>query len=148
MKPGKAHPYHSDNVPGKLHVTQATLGLGSSIEKSILQCSVGDRSPIFLCSLLPNKNESCPLKLEFDEDDVVVFSVMGPRSIHPSFWLLQSGDHLRDEYDSDSYGEDIVETETDESSRYKTEDEYGDDFIDDDNDEEFYPYAPSSEDNG
>ncbi|KAL9412116.1 hypothetical protein AB3S75_045688 [Citrus x aurantiifolia] len=145
VKPGKAHPYHSDNVPGKLHVTQATLGLGSSTEKSILQCSVGDRSPIFLCSLLPNKNESCPLKLEFDEDDVVVFSVKGPQSIHlAGYFEAESGDHLRDEYDSDSYGEDIAETETDESSGFDTEDEYGDDFIDDDDNEEFYSSVPNS----
>lgn len=145
VKPGKAHPYHSDNVPGKLHVTQATLGLGSSTEKSILQCSVGDRSPIFLCSLLPNKDESCPLKLEFDEDDVVVFSIKGPRSIHlAGYFEAESGDHLRDEYDSDSYGEDIAETETDESSGFDTEDEYGDDFIDDEDDEEFYSSVPRS----
>ena len=55
MKPGKPCPYHADNVRGKLHVTQATLGIGSSSEKSILQCSSGHKSPVFLCSLLPDK---------------------------------------------------------------------------------------------
>lgn len=80
---------------------QATLGLGSSMEKTILQCSVGDKNPIFLCSLLPNKNESCTLNLEFDEDDLVAFSVIGPQSIHLSgYFVADDGDHLRDEYDS------------------------------------------------
>ncbi|KAH7557489.1 hypothetical protein JRO89_XS11G0164300 [Xanthoceras sorbifolium] len=141
VKPEKPHPYHSDNVEGKLHVTQATLGLGSSTEKSILQCSIGDRNPIFLCSLLPNKNESCSLNLEFDEDDLVAFSVIGPRSIHLSgYFEADGGGHLRDEYDSDSYGEDIADTETDESSEFDTEDEYDDDFIHDDDD--MFPTSP------
>ncbi|KAJ0043771.1 hypothetical protein Pint_17281 [Pistacia integerrima] len=161
VKPGKPHPYHSDNVQGTLHVTQAlsierlcnpkfimfyvmiqaTLGLGSSTEKTILQCSVGDKNPIFLCSLLPNKNESCSLNLEFDEDDLVAFSVIGPRSIHLSgYFVADDGDHLRDEYDSDSYGEDIMETDTDESSEFDTGDEYEDDFVDDD---DLFPPSPA-----
>ncbi|KAK1576004.1 hypothetical protein Q3G72_010051 [Acer saccharum] len=141
VKPGKPQPHHSDNVDGKLHVTQATLGLGKSTEKSILQCSVGDKNPIFLCSLLPNMNESCPLNLEFSEDDLVAFSVIGSRSIHLSGYFVADccGDHLRDEFDSDSYGEDIEESET-ESSEFDTEDEYDDDFIEDDND--MFPPSP------
>ncbi|GAV89419.1 FKBP_C domain-containing protein [Cephalotus follicularis] len=135
VKPGKPHPYHSDNVKGILHITQATLGLGSSAEKSILQCSVGHKSPIFLCTLLPNKIESCSLNLEFAEEDLVAFSVVGSRSIHLSgYFVADDGDYLRDEYESDSFGEDIAETETDESSEYDTEDNYDDDFIDDDDD--------------
>ncbi|XP_044468336.1 peptidyl-prolyl cis-trans isomerase FKBP53 isoform X2 [Mangifera indica] len=140
VKPGKPHPYHSDNVQGTLHVTQATLGLGSSTEKAILQCSVGDKNPIFLCSLLPNQNESCSLNLEFNEDDLVTFSVIGPRSIHLSgYFVADDGDHLRDEYDSDSYGEDIIETDTDESSEFDTGDEYEDDIDDDD---DLFPPSP------
>ncbi|GLT49265.1 hypothetical protein SLA2020_228340 [Shorea laevis] len=137
VKPGKPHPYHSDNVPGTLHITQATLGLGSSSERSILQCSVGHKNPIFLCSLLPDKNESCPLSLEFgDEDDVVAFSVIGPRSIHLSgYFVADDGDHLRDEYDSDSYGEEFAEIDSDGSSDYDTEDKYGD-FDDEDEDDD------------
>ncbi|KAK4837459.1 hypothetical protein QYF36_005682 [Acer negundo] len=141
VKPGKPHPHHSNNVDGKLHVTQATLGLGKSTEKSILQCSVGDKNPIFLCSLLPNMNESCPLNLEFAEDDLVAFSVIGSRSIHLSGYLVADccGDHLRDEFDSDSYGEDIEESET-ESSEFDTEDEYDDDFIE--HDDDMFPPSP------
>ncbi|XWS61037.1 hypothetical protein CRYUN_Cryun07bG0091400 [Craigia yunnanensis] len=143
VKPGKPHPYHSDNVRGKLHITQATLGLGSSTERVVLQCSVGHKSPIILCSLLPNHNETCSLDLKFDEDDLVAFSVIGPLSIHLSgYFVTEDGDHLRDEYESDSYGEDIAETESeDESSDYDSEDEYEDDFIDDD-DLEIFPPSP------
>ncbi|XVF09706.1 hypothetical protein REPUB_Repub07fG0118400 [Reevesia pubescens] len=144
VKPGKPHPYHSDNVRGKLHITQATLGLGSSEERTVLQCSVGHKSPIILCSLLPNRNETCSLDLKFDEDDdLVAFSVIGPRSIHLSgYFVADDGDHLRDEYESDSYAEDIAETESgDESSDYDSEDEYDDGFIDDD-DLEFFPPSP------
>ncbi|XVF12371.1 hypothetical protein REPUB_Repub08aG0111600 [Reevesia pubescens] len=144
VKPGKPHPYHSDNVRGKLHITQATLGLGPSIERAVLQCSVGHKSPIILYSLLPNQNETCSLDLKFDEDDLVAFSVIGPRSIHLSGYLFaDDGDHLRDEYESDSYVEDIAETESeDESSDYDSEDEYEDDFINVDDDLEFFPPSP------
>ena len=76
---------------------QATLGIGSSSEKSILQCSSGHKSPVFLCSLLPDKVESCPLNLEFDADDLVAFSVVGSRSIHlSSYFAADDGDDLRD----------------------------------------------------
>ncbi|KAH7537907.1 hypothetical protein FEM48_Zijuj03G0142700 [Ziziphus jujuba var. spinosa] len=101
VKPGKPYPYHSDNVRGRLHITQATLGLGESKERSIVQCSLGHKNPIFLCSLLPNKNESCPLNLEFEDDDLVAFSVIGPRSVHLSgFFVADEGDVIRDDYES------------------------------------------------
>ncbi|KAI9384926.1 hypothetical protein POPTR_012G129200v4 [Populus trichocarpa] len=136
VKPGKPHPYHSDDVQGKLRVTQATLGLGSSKERSILQCSVGHRSPIFVCSLLPGKAESCSLNLEFT-DELVAFSVIGPQSIHLcGYFDSVEGDHLRDEYEYDS-GEDIVDTESDESSEYDYDDEY------DDDDDDLQMYSPS-----
>uniref|UniRef100_A0A2P2JZF4 peptidylprolyl isomerase n=1 Tax=Rhizophora mucronata TaxID=61149 RepID=A0A2P2JZF4_RHIMU len=101
VKPGKPHPYHSDNVQGRLYVTQATLGLGSSRERCILQCSVGHKSQIFLCSLLPDRIESCSLNLEF-KDELVAFSVIGTRSIHLSGYFVsdEEGDYLRDEYES------------------------------------------------
>lgn len=81
---------------------QATLGLGSSsAERCILQCHVGHKSPIFLCSLLPDKNETCPLSLEFQSDDLVAFSVIGPRSIHLSgYFVANEGDGVLDDYDS------------------------------------------------
>ncbi|KAF4352030.1 hypothetical protein F8388_000371 [Cannabis sativa] len=139
VKPGKPYPYHSDNVPGRLHVTQATLGLGSTAERSIVQCAIGHRSPIFLCSLLPNKNESCSLNLEFEEEELVAFSVIGPRSVHLSgYFEADEGDTIRDDYESDSFGEDIADSET-ESSDFDNSDD-GDEFIDDDLD--MFPDSP------
>ncbi|KAF3433113.1 hypothetical protein FNV43_RR24215 [Rhamnella rubrinervis] len=138
VKPGKPYPYHSDNVRGKLHITQATLGLGSSTERCIVQCSIGHKNPIFLCSLLPNKNESCTLNLEFeDDDDLVAFSVIGNRSIHLSgYFVADEGDVIRDDYESDSFGEDVANTETDSSEYDTTDDESRDGFIVDGNDDD------------
>lgn len=82
-------------------VNQATLGLGSSTERSIVQCSIGHKNPIFLCSLLPNKNESCPLNLEFEDDDLMAFSVIGPQSVHLSgYFVADEEDVIRDDYES------------------------------------------------
>ncbi|KAE8705318.1 39 kDa FK506-binding nuclear protein [Hibiscus syriacus] len=146
VKPGKPHPYHSDNIRGKLHITQATLGLGSSKERAVLQCSVGHNNPIILCSLLPNRTETCSLDLKFDEDDeLVAFSVIGSRSIHVSGYFVadDDGGHLGDEYESDSYGEDIADIQSeDESSDYDSDDEYGENLIDDGGDYEFYSHSP------
>lgn len=63
-------------------IAQATLGIGSSTKTSLVQCNVGDKSPVLLCALLPDKTESCPLNLEFDEAEEVIFSVIGPRSVY------------------------------------------------------------------
>ncbi|KAL1201168.1 Peptidyl-prolyl cis-trans isomerase FKBP53 [Cardamine amara subsp. amara] len=124
VKPGKPQTHTTEE--GRLYVTQATLGAGSSKEKSVLQCSIGAKNPIFLCSLLPNKTECCPLNLQFDDndDEPVEFLVTGDRSIHLSGFLepyeLQDDD---DEDDSD--GMDIGESESGESSDYDSE-EYDD----------------------
>lgn len=55
---------------------------GIATPKSTLQCNVGNKSPVYLCSLYPGKTESLQLNLELEEVDDVVFSVIGPRSIH------------------------------------------------------------------
>ncbi|XP_041008487.1 peptidyl-prolyl cis-trans isomerase FKBP53 [Juglans microcarpa x Juglans regia] len=146
VKPGKPYPYHSDNVQGKLHITQATLGLGSSTERCIIQCFVGHKNPVFLCSLLPDKNESCPLNLEFDNDDLFAFSVIGPRSIHLSgYFEADDGYAIQDHYESDSSGEDIGETQTEDSSDFDSEDDYDEDFIDDSDLEMYSPsHMPNS----
>lgn len=71
-----------------LCLTQATLGIGTAPKKSVVQCNVGDKSPVFLCSLFPEKAESCQLNLEFEEADEVVFSVIGPQSVHLTGYFL------------------------------------------------------------
>ncbi|KAB2596563.1 peptidyl-prolyl cis-trans isomerase FKBP53 [Pyrus ussuriensis x Pyrus communis] len=139
VKPGKSYEHQSDQFEGRLHISQATLGLGESKGRSIVQCSIGDKSPIFLCSLLPSKNESVPLDLDFEPiDGLVTFSVIGKRSIYLSGYLVEEGEDERDDYGSDSSGEDIADTES-ESSEYDTDDDNVG-FIDD---EDFDMYPPS-----
>ena len=83
---------------------QATLGSGKSSKKTIVQCNVGDKKPIYLCSLLPEKLENCALNLEFEEDEEVTFSVIGPHSIHLSgFFFGETED------DGDLYPFDMID---------------------------------------
>lgn len=51
---------------------------------------------------------------------------------------------------SDSFGEDIAETDTEDSSEYDTGDEYDDEFIDDDDDDYpgMYPTSPVAKSGG
>ncbi|XP_057967257.1 peptidyl-prolyl cis-trans isomerase FKBP43 isoform X2 [Malania oleifera] len=139
VKPGKPYTHCCRNSRGRLHISQATLGIGSAMKKSLVQCNIGNSSPVFLCCLLPDKTESCPLSLEFEESDEVVFSIIGPRSVHLTGYYL--GNHPLND-DSEFYGEDIADTET-ESTRHSGEDTYENSFIDDD-DPEVFPLTPVS----
>lgn len=65
--------------------------MGKATARSVLQCNVGNKSPVFLCNLYPEKTESLQLNLEFEEVEEVIFSVIGPRSIHLSGYYLGSG---------------------------------------------------------
>ncbi|KAE9446372.1 hypothetical protein C3L33_21731, partial [Rhododendron williamsianum] len=145
VKPGKPFTHKFDRGRGRLHISQATLGLGSSTTKSLVQCNVGNKSPVFLCALLPDKTESCHLDVEFEEDDEVIFSVIGPRSVHLTGYFLGSGRHSDPNDDTESYGEDIGNTESDASDHSSDEDGYDDSFIDDGNPDVF-PTSPVSND--
>ncbi|CAN7071675.1 unnamed protein product [Brassica oleracea var. botrytis] len=128
VKPGKPQAFHPKNEQGKLHLTQATLGSGLGKEKSVIQCSVAGNTPIYLCSLLPNKTECCPLNLEFEDDDETVeFSVTGDRSIHLSGFLEEYDDDEEYEQDEDdSDGMEIAEMGSEESSDYDSEEDEDD----------------------
>ncbi|KAH9617859.1 hypothetical protein KSS87_018551 [Heliosperma pusillum] len=151
VKPEVPFTLKSEDFDGHLMLTQATLGHGSSSKKSILQVKVGDKNPIFICSLLPEKSESFLLNLEFDEEDDVTFSVLGPTSIHLSGIFQEAepdAEYDGDEFDSsfmrsfsenisyflnqgfysDSFGEDIAETDS-EDSEFESEDESEDDLV-------------------
>ncbi|XP_035548493.1 midasin-like isoform X2 [Juglans regia] len=132
VKPGKPFTHEFDELKGRLHISMATLALGTATAKSVLQCNVGNRSPVYLCALYPVSAESVQLNLEFEEADDVVFSVLGPRSVFLTGYYMRGGQH-----DSEPCGEDIVDTET-ERSEDSDEDDYEDSFIDDD-DPEVYP---------
>lgn len=145
VKPGKPFTHSFDRIRGRLRISQATLGIGSSTKTSLVQCNVGDKSPVFLCALLPDKTESCHLELEFEEADEVVLSVIGPRSVYLTGYYLGNGRHSNLNEDTDSYGEDIANSETERSTHCSDEDEYEDSFIDDDN-VEVFPASPISND--
>ncbi|XP_027911171.1 peptidyl-prolyl cis-trans isomerase FKBP43-like isoform X2 [Vigna unguiculata] len=131
VKPGKPFTHKYEDSKGRLHISMATLGLGTATAKSTLQCNVGNRSPVYLCSLYPGNAESLQLNLELEEVDQVLFSVIGPRSIHLCGYYLATARNANLIDDSESYGEDIADTET-ERSDYSDEDGYEDSFIDDD----------------
>lgn len=64
-------------------------------------CNVGDKKPVYLCSLLPRKMETCALNVEFEEYEEVTFSVEGPHSIHLSgFYYGEKPDSEGEEYPS------------------------------------------------
>ncbi|KAI3977476.1 hypothetical protein MKX01_000389 [Papaver californicum] len=132
IKPAKPFTLHQ----GRIQITQATLGTpGVLTKRSVVQCNVGDKSPVLLCALVPGNIESCSLNLKFDEEDEVTFSVLGPRSVHLTGFYFGSGRGKgeRDDDDSDSYGEDIADTDNeDDQSADIVEDGEFDDFIDDD----------------
>lgn len=140
VRPGKPYGLNLDSSRGRLRISQATLGDGKSGSKSTVRCSVGNSSPVSLCTLLPNVSETCHLELEFDEDKEVIFSVLGPRSIHLTGYYPGHVRHL-DGDDTESYGEDIAESDNSDSYTGGSEDEYESDFIDDD-DVEVYTDFP------
>ncbi|KAL3341957.1 hypothetical protein AABB24_026130 [Solanum stoloniferum] len=144
LKSGKPFTHNFEKERGRLHISQATLGTGSSNKKSIVQCKVGDKEPIYVCSLLPEKLETCPLNLEFEEDEDVTFSVIGSHNVHLSgFFYGESEDCCGDEHGSDY---EVGASETDSASddsfefNYDTEDEDEDGSTDDD---DFIMYPPS-----
>ncbi|XP_008786602.2 peptidyl-prolyl cis-trans isomerase FKBP53 isoform X1 [Phoenix dactylifera] len=141
VRPGKPYSHLYDSARGRLRVSQATLGNGKGEKKSVLQCNVGNKSPILLCNLIPNASETCHLELEFEEDEEVVFSVLGQRSVHLSGYYLGSNTCAGGD-ETDSYGEDIGEEDSDNYDSYDSqEDEYESDFIDDG---DFEMFSPSS----
>lgn len=63
----------------------------------MLEGNSGDRRPVRLCALNPTSAPMCHLELDLEEDENVVFSVLGQSSIHLSGYYICShnGDHGR-----------------------------------------------------
>ncbi|MCL7022456.1 hypothetical protein MKW94_004563, partial [Papaver nudicaule] len=102
IKPSKPFTLHrpTDTHQGKLQISQATLGVAGVLAKrSVVQCNIGNKSPVLLCALLPDKMESCSLNLQFDEEEEVTFSVLGPRSVHLTGFYMGTG---KRDHDDDS----------------------------------------------
>ncbi|PIN23796.1 FKBP-type peptidyl-prolyl cis-trans isomerase [Handroanthus impetiginosus] len=132
VKPGRPVTHSCEKAGGRLRISQATLGIGEATKKSIVQCNVGNRSPVLLCVLLPDKTESCHLDLEFEEADDVVFSVIGPRSVYLTGYYVRRSQLSNPHSDTESYGVDIENTQTEGSSYRSDDDKYEDSFINDD----------------
>jgi len=131
VKPGKpyTHRYHSSH--GRLRISQATLGSCDAAKRTVLQCVVGNKAPIVICSLNPRLAEMCHLEIELEEDGEVLFSVLGPSSVHLSgYYLRPSSRSGAGDDESESYGEDVGESDTDRDYDV-SEDSYESDFIDD-----------------
>ncbi|CAN1137058.1 Peptidyl-prolyl cis-trans isomerase FKBP43 [Linum perenne] len=67
-----------------LRLTQAILGkiIDGSSGKCSVECTVGCKAPVNLCILILGVCETCPINVDFDECDDVVFSVVGIASVH------------------------------------------------------------------
>uniref|UniRef100_A0A0E0LZF1 peptidylprolyl isomerase n=1 Tax=Oryza punctata TaxID=4537 RepID=A0A0E0LZF1_ORYPU len=131
VKAGKPYTHRHDPSHGRLRICQATLGSCDSAARTIVQCNVGSKTPIILCSLNPKLAEMCHLEVELEEDDEVVFSVLGQSSIHLSgYYIRSSGRSSAGDDESESYGEDVGESDTDEEFN-ASDDSYESDFIDD-----------------
>lgn len=98
VKPEKPYTHTHSPRRGRLRVTQATIGgEASKAERGAkvrLQCTVKNRDPLLLCTLLPGQSETLNLDLEFEEK-YVTFSVLGPMSVH------LTGYYIGNEYDED-----------------------------------------------
>lgn len=77
------------------------MAIGTSNKTSLVQCNVGNKIPVLLCALLPDKTESLPLNLEFEEAEDVVFSVIGPRGVYLTGYYLGQSRHSA--FDDESY---------------------------------------------
>ncbi|KAF3341596.1 peptidyl-prolyl cis-trans isomerase FKBP53 [Carex littledalei] len=141
VKPGKPYTHSFDETRGRLRISQATLGNAvganatkAAAAKTTVQCNVGEKSPVLICSLFADKCETCHLELEFEEQEEVVFSVLGKSSVHLTGYYVGPRDG-----NQEPYGEDIAETESEDSDYNEySEEEYESDFIDDDDDVEMY----------
>ncbi|KAM0826737.1 hypothetical protein ACQ4PT_068679 [Festuca glaucescens] len=135
VKPGKPYTHRYQLSHGRLRISQATLGSCDAAKRSVLQCVVGNKAPIIVCSLNPRLAEMCHLEIELEEVDEVLFSVLGPSSVHLSgYYLRPSSRSGAGDDESESYGEDVGESDTDRDHD-ESEDSYESDFIDDGDDE-------------
>ncbi|PWA73558.1 DNA glycosylase [Artemisia annua] len=116
IKPNEAYTLvHNHNDPKILRITQATLGdaIRTSPARSTVNCSIGDKPEIAICSLIVPHLTCCQLDLEFHESHDVIFSVKGPRGIHLAGYLVTpAADHLHVRNDGNEVlnGDEVPET--------------------------------------
>ncbi|MCL7042505.1 hypothetical protein MKW94_004186, partial [Papaver nudicaule] len=65
---------------------------GSWIGNVVVECTVGNKSPVSLCSFDSNVTRSCMLDIKFEEkEDDVVFEVTGYNVHLTGFYLCHNG---------------------------------------------------------
>ncbi|XP_021750615.1 peptidyl-prolyl cis-trans isomerase FKBP53-like [Chenopodium quinoa] len=145
IKPGKPFTLSPNQSCGKLRISQATLGMGASNNKSYVQCNVGKKTPVMLCVLLPDKAEYLHLESEFDEAEEVTLSVVGPRSVYLTGYFVGNARRnlagVPGDDESESYGEDVGETDTEDLN---ADDDYEEDSFINDSDPEVFAPSPLS----
>lgn len=101
VKAGKPYTLvHDGEITGegrRLRITQATLArrnYSKTSKRSILECRVGSRKPVIVCSLAPNRLDSISLDLEFHEKEAVVFYVRGSVAIHLADYIPANVGHF------------------------------------------------------
>ncbi|KAL3626885.1 hypothetical protein CASFOL_029290 [Castilleja foliolosa] len=144
VKPSTPFVHSCEKATGRLRISQATLGIGGPTKRNVVvQCKVGNRIPVLLCSLIPSQTESCHLELEFEEADDVVFSVIGPKSVYLTGYYVCKIQQYNPQSDTESYGVDIENSHTEGSSLGSDEDKYEESFI---NDDELEDHSSSNDD--
>ncbi|KVH96863.1 Peptidyl-prolyl cis-trans isomerase, FKBP-type, partial [Cynara cardunculus var. scolymus] len=123
VKPGKPYTHSSQNGSTRLRISQATLANGSATLKSLVQCNVGDKQPVYT---------------SLDTMLVTIDNQIYKMNHEAMFLFLHYGGKR------ESYGEDIANSETQESNHNSDEDEYEDSFINDDEPEPLTPSPISS----
>ncbi|KAJ0982002.1 hypothetical protein J5N97_010257 [Dioscorea zingiberensis] len=108
LEPQKPYIHTYDDKRGRLQITQATLEVHNASDRSVVRCNVGGKSPILLCSLIPNISESCSLELEIEKHRDMVFLVLGANRVYLSgYFLLKESE---DVYESDDASSSLVVT--------------------------------------
>ncbi|RZC57765.1 hypothetical protein C5167_005064 [Papaver somniferum] len=145
IKAGKPFFHTYDDELGRLHISQATLGIGGTKQRSVVECTVGDKAPILLCALLPGKNETSPLDLEFEEEDKVILSVHGPRSVHLTGYYLGNSVCGHDDYNDDkSDSMDGISGEDTDSEEFNYDSD-NDEYLEDDGEDlDMFPSGKSA----
>lgn len=77
----------------------------------------------------------------------MVFSVLGPRTVYLTGYYVGNSRRANVNSDTESYGEDIADTETGESCHDSDDDKYDDSFIND-AEPEISPPSPASSSGG
>ncbi|KAI3863394.1 hypothetical protein MKX03_018698 [Papaver bracteatum] len=109
LKPGKPYIHKYDSSLGRLCITQAILGykVYQNMENVIVQCKIGEKSPISVCLLNFENGGACSLDIQFEEkEDDVVLENTGRINVHLSGYYFknngQSGNVVAEQKAEDS----------------------------------------------